>query len=356
MKIGILSMQRVINYGSFLQAYALKSLVEGLGHEAFFVDIRNGEKLKFDTHSRSLIKQKPWKHIFKRIEHVVFEKNRSLLFTQKIFNEFGISHPVDETEVDMIIIGSDEVFNCCQESSWGWSLQLFGDTMVQAISYAGSFGHTTYDNLKQYRLTENIAKSLKKLKNISVRDINSFDCIEQLTGIKPFVHLDPVLVYDWSNVKDIDAYPKNYILIYSYDNRINNEQEIRAIKEFAKREGKTLISCGVYQRWCDKNILCEPFELLSYFDHADYVITDTFHGTVISIKRNKQFATIIRDSNKNKLMALLNFFGLESRQVQKVNQIGEIFDSAISFDYANQQIAKEQVRTIEYLKENLKND
>ena len=102
--------------------------------------------------------------------------------------------------------------------------------------------------------------------------------------------------------------------------------------------------------------MCEPFELLSYFDHADYVITDTFHGTVISIKRNKQFATIIRDSNKNKLMALLKFFGLESRQVQKVNQIGEIFNSEISFVYANQQIAKEQARTIEYLKENLKND
>lgn len=356
MKIGILSMQRVINYGSFLQAYALKSLVESLGHEAYFVDIKNGEKLKLVTDSSSLIAQKPWKYIIKRIDHVIFEKKRHRLFTGKLFDEFGISSPIDETEVDMIVVGSDEVFNCCQESSWGVSLQLLGDTLVPAISYAGSFGHTTYADLEQYNLTENVAKSLSKFKSISVRDTNSFDCIKQLTGINPSVHLDPVLVYDWTNVKGVDVPIKNYILIYSYDNRINNEQEIKAIKEFAEKEGKTLISCGVYQRWCDKNILCEPFELLTYFDHADYVITDTFHGTVISIKRNKQFATIIRDSNRNKLMALLKVFGLESRHVQEVKQLGEIFASEISFDYANQQIAREQVRTIEYLRENLKND
>lgn len=38
MKIGILSMQRIVNYGSFLQAYGLKKTVEKLGHEVEFVD------------------------------------------------------------------------------------------------------------------------------------------------------------------------------------------------------------------------------------------------------------------------------------------------------------------------------
>ena len=40
MKVGIMSMQRVPNYGSFLQAYGLKRLVERLGHEVEFVDYK----------------------------------------------------------------------------------------------------------------------------------------------------------------------------------------------------------------------------------------------------------------------------------------------------------------------------
>ena len=37
-KVGIMSMQRIINYGSFLQAYGLKKVIEGLGYEVEFVD------------------------------------------------------------------------------------------------------------------------------------------------------------------------------------------------------------------------------------------------------------------------------------------------------------------------------
>ena len=45
MKVGILSMQQITNYGSFLQAYGLKSIIEGLGHQAEFINIIPGEQL-----------------------------------------------------------------------------------------------------------------------------------------------------------------------------------------------------------------------------------------------------------------------------------------------------------------------
>ena len=45
MKVGILSMQEVKNYGSFLQAYSLKSNIEALGHQCEFVKIVPGEQL-----------------------------------------------------------------------------------------------------------------------------------------------------------------------------------------------------------------------------------------------------------------------------------------------------------------------
>ena len=39
-KIGIMSMQRIINYGSFLQAYGLKKMIESVSKsEVEFVDL-----------------------------------------------------------------------------------------------------------------------------------------------------------------------------------------------------------------------------------------------------------------------------------------------------------------------------
>ena len=48
MKIGIMSMQRITNYGSFLQAYALKNTIKSLGHKVVFVDYKIGEPVKKD--------------------------------------------------------------------------------------------------------------------------------------------------------------------------------------------------------------------------------------------------------------------------------------------------------------------
>lgn len=42
-KIGILSMQRIYNYGSFLQAYGLKKILEELGGDVTFVDYHPGK-------------------------------------------------------------------------------------------------------------------------------------------------------------------------------------------------------------------------------------------------------------------------------------------------------------------------
>ena len=40
MCVGIMSMQRIVNHGSFMQAYGLKSMIESLGHDVKFVDYR----------------------------------------------------------------------------------------------------------------------------------------------------------------------------------------------------------------------------------------------------------------------------------------------------------------------------
>ncbi len=343
-------MQRVVNYGSFLQSYALKNILENLGHKAVFVDIRPGEQII----SRPYKMVKNYKrHFLKRVSHVLFKHIRNKLFNEKFFPSIGIDTPVNEEDCDCVIIGSDEVFNCCQPSKWGFSTQLFGDTKVPSFTYAASCGYTTLERATELGVVKKICTSLEKLQCISVRDLNTSEFIERITGITPVMHLDPVLVYNWKSEISFHNKFKDYILIYAYDNRINDENEIRAIKEFAKKHNKKLISFGVYQRWCDKNVLCSPLELIGYFQDADYVITDTFHGTVLSIKFNKSFVTIIRESNGNKLNDLLTKFNLQDRQLFKIDELSIQMMGFIDYDFVNEKIKAESERTNKYLIDNL---
>ena len=85
---------------------------------------------------------------------------------------------------------------------------------------------------------------MKKLSAISVRDRNSYEIVERLTGIKPEIHLDPVLIYGYE--KEIVERNINiqqlYMVIYSYQGRISDKDEIKKIVEFAKSKGLKLIS------------------------------------------------------------------------------------------------------------------
>jgi len=355
-------MQRVVNYGSFLQAYALKETLRSLNHECYFIDIKPGRKViannlqeKKQSRIEFIIKRLD-KYFINRGKHYFFVKKRTSRFNNEFFPILGISKdPNYNSNYDAVVIGSDEVFNCAREVQWGFAKTLFGEGIDanRIITYAASCGHTTLEQLNQYGIRDEVVKAMKNLNSISARDDNTKIFAETLTDKDVAENIDPTLIYDFGELLPSSIPEKNYILIYAYDNRINDANEINAIKQFAKKNKKTLISAGVYQNWCDKNILCTPFELLAYFRDADYVVTDTFHGTVFSIKYNKNFATIIRKSNKQKLGYLLKKFNLTNQKVDNINELENILKQKPDYNIVNEIIEKETEGAKDYLKESL---
>ena len=111
------------------------------------------------------------------------------------------------------------------------------------------------------------------------------------------------------------------------------------------------MSAGLYQSWCDKNIKADPFEILGYVKNAKYVVTDTFHGTVFSIKYKKPFATLIRESNKEKLSDLLRRFNLEERNLIEVSDLSKILRMPIDGDNIDKIIKNYKDSAMEYLNE-----
>lgn len=351
-KVGIMSMQRIINYGSFLQAYALYNTIKNMGHDVEFVDFK--------------IEPCIGKPYIPTDLKTIGEKYEKSFHTQKKFNnkfkneflpELEIKERNERPILDTLVIGSDEVFNCLQDNpDVGYSTELFGKNhrANKIISYAACCGHTTLERLKEANKCEEISELLNKFNSISVRDKNSFDFVTNLSNADVSMHLDPVLIYDFSkDLKDIKIDLDNYIIVYAYSFNLNDE-ECAEIKKFAKKHNKKIVTIGSHQKCTDIFIDAHPLEVMKYFEKADFVITNTFHGTIFSIKSHVPFATRIRDNyNNEKLSYLLEKMDCMDRKISSFEDIESIYNKKMDFNKCEKIIENERKRTFEYLKNTL---
>ncbi len=369
-RICILSMQRVDNFGSLLQSYSLKKMIENFGYDVKFVDIKSNEfERKLLIVEEDYTKETQL-HVpkYKKIDKYLINRLRNKKIYNKqiaLFEEFRkevlmINRECNNLFYDTCVIGSDEVFNCTFPGEWGFTTQLFGnvENAKKVITYAASCGPATYDKIND-EMKKLISKSLKNISSISVRDNNTFNFVNQMMGnnVNINYNLDPVLVGNFddelvnnSNIK----LPSKFCIVYSYYNRIKSKKEISKIINFCKKNNMKIISVGAPQFWIKNHLVLTPFEMLYVFSKADFVITDTFHGTIFGAKFSKNFATIIRNSNNNKLLDLINRLGLTSHLCDDALNFENIYNIGIKDkNKFNELILKERNSTIEYLKGNL---
>ena len=363
MKIGIMSMQRVVNYGSYLQSYGLKKMLENLGHDVSFVDYKLEKPINIDNNE--IINNNFVKRIFRQfsLKYRVYRKKQikmNLTFDEfvKKYNNYYLSdlgvskEPNYNPKLDLLLIGSDEVFNCTQSNiDVGYSRELFGLNRKSnyLASYAASFGSTNMDKLNKYKIKDEIKKMLNDFDYISVRDTNSYNIVHELIDKPIYKNIDPVLLYGFPEVDNIKIELNDYMIVYAYAGRISKSEEEK-IKEFSKKKNLKILSLGFYQPFCDIFKLANPIEVLAYFKNAKYVVTDTFHGTVFSIKYQIPFATIIRPSNKEKLSDLLNVFNLLDRRIIDMNDLFRILDTGLDLVDIKSKISIEQNKSTDYLK------
>lgn len=367
-KIGILSMQRIKNYGSFLQAYGLRKLIEELGHEVQYVDYHVEESIikdsingKNDKISKALKTFEGDAPLVQKFQYIIHKKN----FGKKYYPVLGLTEkPNYNPKLDTLVIGSDEVFNCIQSNkNVGYSLELFGkdNKANKLITYAASFGNTTVEKLEKYNKKTEISELLNKFDKISARDSNTGEIVEEISNQKVVYNLDPVLAYDYMNkcdeIPDIDVNEK-YIIVYAYSNRISTD-ESKYIKKFAKKNNLKVYSIGGAQKCADKFIDCSPFEVLGYFKKAEMVITDTFHGSIFSIIAKRNFVTLVRRSvenaygNEEKLTDLLERLKLTDRITYNIENINSILDKKIDYEKVEKILKSQRNISKKYLEENL---
>lgn len=371
--VGIMSMQRIHNYGSSLQAYALRQLILGVQPRATvsFVDYEPGAPLiatasdriavRYGHAGRVFAKLRDYNKVDARLLDKLRFFNHKRRYASKYLPLIGVSSsPNRDFDLDLQIIGSDEVFNCVQgNTNVGYTRELFGYGSIarSVVTYAASFGNTTLRKIHTVGIGDELAANFARFAAVSVRDRSSAQIVESLTGRVPEIHLDPTLVYPLIDDPRIPAgrqHQGRYLIVYGYSGRFDTREDA-LVRSYADRIGARVLAFGGLQASADRFIDCDPFTLLAYFRDAEAVVTDTFHGTIFSIINEVPFVTLIRKSdghaygNMEKLGYLLEALGLSDRALPNGADLSALLDQPINYDAVREVRDREGGRTMAYL-------
>lgn len=375
-KIGIITIVKANNYGAELQSYALQQKLNMLGYDAEIIDylfyknplFRKTQKakpvfkfsLKKQIKEFAFIKLQNLKNIFFRKNVKLRNKKFDLFHKENTrFSEtfFTIDKLYDtELHYDVYISGSDQIWNPNLYSSLEPYFLTFAPKDAKKISYASSFGISCLP----YQYIEKYKRWLEGYKAISVRENTGVKIIEQL-GLKSEWVLDPTLLLtkgEWTKIEKPVNVPDKYILIYEL---IDSPYLKHLASDISKRYGHKVVKiCKDAYKPKDKNDFINisdagPAEFIYLFNHANFIITNSFHGSAFSINFNKSFYVIIpkNKDNNSRQKSILELFGLNDRIIYEGQDINDINIDKINFDEINKELDTQRKLSLNFLKKNI---
>ena len=356
MKVGILTFQQAINYGAILQLYALQYVLQKLQIDANVINYispklkQDYKVIKFDTLKDFLAKifvVKAFCERKRRFEN--FEK-----FYLNLTKEFYTKNELkfSSKKYDYIITGSDQVWNYLITNTDTTYLLDFVEDRNKKLSYAASFGvENIPDNLK-----EKYKNLLKDFKAISVREKQGQNIIKELCNLDVPVVLDPTLLLDkneWSKLNFTKEKRKKYILVYC----LRKSDLLNGMAKTLQREtGFKLVILNPRARFMYSKFSAAtagPEEFVELFMNAEFILTNSFHGTAFSINFNKRFLVDLDtksvQNTNSRLLNILELVNLTDRIVVEPQDIRKMYED-IDYRKVNEILDIERKTSLDYLK------
>ncbi|MGN1369068.1 MAG: polysaccharide pyruvyl transferase family protein [Aristaeellaceae bacterium] len=334
MKIGILTHYNVSSHGALLQMYALQEVLKSMGHEVFILTYaRNLDFIDEETKKRfsASIRNIPY-YISSYmgsdgIGCLLYQQKKQKVLGGFRSQNFRMMPYVESNQLDCVVVGADEVFSLEN----GINMMMFGHcvTSGRIIAYAPSSGQTDLGRIDRYGCRELIQSGLKRFHALSARDEGTKRMVDALTGSDVPLVCDPALLHPFAH--PVKQATKKYIVVYSYQSNFKDKDRIAKIREYARKHDCELWSVGVYYRWCDRQINCDPLEMIRIFANAEAVITDTFHGTIASYIAHTPMAVFIRENNCVKLDHLLGLIGIGDRKAVSPDELDGVLSRPVNF-------------------------
>ena len=374
-KIAILTQPLIANYGGILQNFALQFKLKQLGYDPITVN-RIGNRQSSFRLFLSWLKNATYykiKGINRRIfsvEEMNFITNNAKQFVKNnihvsddINSTLGLKKYFLQNTFDTVIIGSDQTWRPSMSADiYNYFLDFLDNEFpINKIAFSSSFGTDDWEfDEQQTALCKHL---IQQFSNVSVREKSGIQLCNDYLGKQVVCTLDPTLLLKKEDyiplfIDDVQSQRKGlftYVLDQSeYKSKIIKEvSDTLYLPIYNNQPAKDFYK----DRSNDINDFVYPKieNWIKSFYEADFVITDSFHGTVFSILFNKPFLVLMnKERGAARFYSLLNALGLENRLITEINPYSdEILKSKIDFETINNKLDLLRKESILYLKNSI---
>lgn len=385
MEILILTQPLHTNYGGLLQAYALQQILKGMGHDV--VTDRLGvvrklplwnRALRFLYHAVQFCILKNYRYYPYRYLFVSFDKESKAKRSISINTVRFVNTHIDTIDLltrsnesvidavrqfDAIVVGSDQVWRATMSDIPTYFLSFTKAINVKRIAYAASFGT---DDLNEYsKMDMKIAsESIKLFDAVSVREKSGVHLCRDYFKMDAVHVLDPTMLLskdDYLKLIEEEDKPcsENILLTYVLDRTQEKNDIIQRVGEALHltscENGAVKYFSNVVESNVSECIYPSVSRWVAGFRDAQFVVTDSFHGTVFSIIFNKPFVAILNSKRgSSRFISLLSVLGLENRLISTTNDLLEEHLKPIDYTEVNKILNDWRYLSISFMERHLK--
>ena len=350
------------NYGSALQSWALSQSIDIIGKEFGLQsklidycprvledsDCLNPTKKMWDTdvEARRLVEMMMPAI---RVNYQKFDDFYTNRFrrTKKKYTDDTFNDVVKDEGISGFVCGSDTIFCINEFKGFVEGYYANFDCMRgKSVSYAASFGDPTFTD-QDYQI---LNMRLKNFKALGIRENNMLPYVRDHVDVRAERTIDPTLLVEAQLYDDLIAEPQmdeKYILLYS--RRYNRNMEQYA-ENLAKEKGLKLVEISIRATNAEKGHVMRydagVEEFLSLVKHAEYVVTNSFHGVIFAVQLRTPFYCFSREQGDTKISEVLDLFGLSNRMMVTGS---EPVSSTIDYDEVHGRIAEARKSAADYL-------
>ena len=384
MEILILTQPLHTNYGGLLQAYALQQILKGMGHDV--VTDRLGVVRKLPLWNRALrflyhavqfcilknYRYYPYRYLFVSFDKESKAKRSISINTERFVNTHidtidlltrSNESVIDVRQFDAIVVGSDQVWRATMSDIPTYFLSFTKAINVKRIAYAASFGT---DDLNEYsKMDMKIAsESIKLFDAVSVREKSGVHLCRDYFKMDAVHVLDPTMLLskdDYLKLIEEEDKPcsENILLTYVLDRTQEKNDIIQRVGEALHltscENGAVKYFSNVVESNVSECIYPSVSRWVAGFRDAQFVVTDSFHGTVFSIIFNKPFVAILNSKRgSSRFISLLSVLGLENRLISTTNDLLEEHLKPIDYTEVNKILNDWRYLSISFMERHLK--
>lgn len=368
MKVGLITYHSAYNFGSVLQAYATQKAVERIVGNCAIINYRMNEQKIMYSNLRTKYGIKPFIKDLVLLPEWNARKERAKKFESFIRESLNLTQEFSEPEkageywksFDVMVSGSDQIWNKNSlefyNNDWKYmNPYLLYGFKGKKISYASSTANMSKDDL--YRIKD----KLIDFDSIAMREHSSVKIISELTGKSVAAVLDPTFLLtadEWRNSFGIeDNKRENYILYYSLYSISDVNSAIKSVKTFARKRGCEVIAITPFVppvRGVKTIYDTGPIEFLKLLNRAKYIITDSYHGTILSVNFHKDMYSICKKGGSEfRKTDILNDLGIGNRIIYDIRELENKKWDEIEYSAVDAKLERLRVESQGYLQKAL---